>query len=192
MKKEKDQSKPALNRGGCDVRGGKANSTLTMNQLKLSVAMELRLEGYGSIVFDKMVEVCGRRARIHVYYEDDVHVGEAVYCINNPRRVNPKEVFEVLEIIRTWLARNSIDCVVSLAFPLSLLPKVKALIGLTPKVYMVDEEGRVWIHHPWGNVRRTEISMDDPIIEEDEEYMENSDQFSAMNTQMRKQPYYVV
>ncbi|MEM1883596.1 MAG: hypothetical protein QXE14_03230, partial [Candidatus Bathyarchaeia archaeon] len=45
-------------------------SSLTLSQIKLSVALELKAEGYENVFFDEVVEFKGRRAKAHVFCED--------------------------------------------------------------------------------------------------------------------------
>ncbi|MEM1542973.1 MAG: hypothetical protein QXV82_10120 [Ignisphaera sp.] len=167
----------------------KTDYTFGINQIKLAVATELRLEGYSTIIFDKIIEGCGRKVRIHVYCEDDLGMGEAVYCVNETHGMNLEEVSDVIKLIKAGLAKDEVDCTVSLAFPLSLLRKASALIRLVPKVYMVDEDGRVWVHYPWSGTRRIEFLINNIILGES---IEGDSWSSAVNTQMRPQPYYII
>jgi hypothetical protein len=63
--------------------------------------------------------------------------------------VKPNNILDIVDLI----GRGIKDCEAALAFPLALLPKAKVLIGLTRRVYLVDDEGRVWVHHPWSGLR---------------------------------------
>lgn len=130
------------------MQSAKISFTPTLNQLKLSIAMELKSEGYSTIVFDKLIETCGRIVRAHVYCEDELGLRMAVYCINKPSQVRPNEILDVIELIKSSVE----DCDVALAFPLTLLRKAEVLIGLTGKVYMLDSDGRVWIHYHWNGM----------------------------------------
>lgn len=147
----------------------KADSTPTMNQLKLAIATELKSEGYNIVMFDKPIEACGRRTIAHVYCEDNLRLRIAVYCINRPSQVRPDEILDTIELIK-----NSVeDCDVALAFPLALLPKARVLIGLTSRVYILDDDGRVWVHYPLngmhGNVAWAPLGHIDPKLDEDSE-----------------------
>ncbi|MEM1666171.1 MAG: hypothetical protein QXW12_02340 [Nitrososphaerota archaeon] len=53
------------------------------------------------------------------------------------------KVFEVVDII----SRGGYEA--ALAFLLNLLNKATEVIGLTRRVFMVDQDGRVWVHYPW-------------------------------------------
>ncbi|MBS7659644.1 MAG: hypothetical protein QXQ94_11560, partial [Candidatus Bathyarchaeia archaeon] len=45
------------------------------------------------------------------------------------------------------------DCEVTLVFPLSLLSRASAIIGMTSRIFAVDHEGRVWVHYPFEDTR---------------------------------------
>lgn len=154
---------------------------ITMNQLKLAVAMELRYEGYNKIVFDKIIEVNNRKIQIHVYCEDELESRVAVYCVNRADRIRPNDIMDIVDLI----GRGVEDCDVAIAFPLILLPKAKILIGLTRKVYLLDNDCRVWVHYPWNVIRKeipwVHLNAADIESKEDFEVFDNQ----AARTQMR-------
>jgi hypothetical protein len=139
-----------------------------MNQLKLAIAMELRFEGYNKILFDRIVEVDGQKIQIHVYCEDPLESRVAVYCVNRADQIRPNNIMDIVDLIE----RGVDDCDVALAFPLSLLPKAKILIGLTRKVYLLDDDGRVWVHYPCNDLhKRTSCAnLSSASVEGSEDY----------------------
>jgi hypothetical protein len=169
------------NKEGINVRETKTGPRLTINQLKLSIAMELKCEGYSTVIFDKLIEACGRKIRVHVYCEDELGLRMAVYCINKSSQIKPHEIFDIVELVRNGVE----DCDVALAFPLALLPKAQVLIGLTTRVYTLDDYGRVWIHYPSNNIHRKTSWIDQDLTNpEADEGIEALNGFVA-TTQMR-------
>jgi len=155
---DKSEDCPRLmsnNKNGHDGRGGgrKLRPTLTLSQIKLAVALELRAEGFETISFDRVVEFGGRKVRVHVLCEDEDGVRLAVYCIHRANRMDPHEVFAAINAIRNGIE----DCTVALAFPLALLPRASPIIGMTSRVFMVDSKGRVWNHYPWQGSRLIDV-----------------------------------
>ncbi|MDW8024235.1 MAG: hypothetical protein RMJ15_11000 [Nitrososphaerota archaeon] len=147
-------AKPAKLTIFSNARSDNAGLFPTMNQLKLCIAMELKSEGFSTVVFDKLLEVYDRRIKVHVYGEDELGLRIAVYCVNRPCHVKPNEILDIVNLIRSGIE----DCDVALAFPLVMLDRAKVLIGLTSKVYMIDDDGKVWVHHLWN------IMHEDPIL----------------------------
>jgi hypothetical protein len=122
------------------VKNNKNN--ISISQLKLAVALELKAEGYDTIIFDRVISAHGRKMKVHVYCEDEVGTRIAVLCLNKSEDLKPGEVFETVEFIESHIE----DCRVALALPIALLPRACEIIGLTGRVYLVDFEGRVWVH----------------------------------------------
>lgn len=143
MKRDNKKPKPTSFNGYPNkVKSGRsARRTLTLNHIKLAVAMELRADGYGTIVFNRVLGTYDRRIRVHVYCEDELAQRLAVYSVNKPCQVKPNDVLDVISAIGKGIR----DCDVAIAFPTSLLPKAEALIGMTNNVFMVDDSGRVWV-----------------------------------------------
>jgi len=159
-------------------------SSLTLSQIKLSVALELKAEGYENVFFDEVVEFKGRRAKAHVFCEDEDGFCLAVYCINRADLIRVDKVFEVVDII----SRGGYEA--ALAFPLNLLNKATEVIGLTRRVFMVDQDGRVWVHYPWQGSRLIEVfkETEETLLEKDE-YMPT---IKGQSTQMRNpDPFYI-
>jgi len=120
----------------------KNGNNISISQLKLAVALELSVEGYDTIVFDRIISAHGRKMKVHVYCEDEIGTRVAVLCLNKSEELKPSEVFEAIEFIESHIE----DCRVALALPIALLPRAGDIIGLTGRVYLVDFEGRVWVH----------------------------------------------
>jgi len=184
MIKDPRQSK-FVNGNGSGARSHRTNPT--MSQLKLSVALELKSEGFSTIVFDKLIDVCGRRIKVHVYCEDELGLRVAVYCINSIGQVRPNEISSIVELIR----QNVDDCEVALAFPMALFPKAEVLIGLTSRVYMLDEGGRVWVHYPWSvHSRASSVQLDHENLEDDV-CAQDFEPFEGTLERTQMQPFYV-
>lgn len=153
MRKERYQTKSASCKKKCGMKRSKLQPTLTIDQIKLGVAFELKCEGYDYIVFDRIVECNGRRIRVHVYCEDEFGSRLAVYCINKVAHMDPGAVFTIINSIRESID----DCEVALAFPVNMLRRASQIIGLAAKVFAVDEDDRVWIHYPFEDTRLTKV-----------------------------------
>ncbi|MCX8153614.1 MAG: hypothetical protein N3E52_04180 [Candidatus Bathyarchaeota archaeon] len=115
----------------------------TMTQLKLSIAMELRSEGYSKVFFDKVIEAFGRKARVHVLAEDELGCSLAVICMNKPGELDLGGLSDAVEVVQRSLGE---DGEVAIAIPVGLLGKARKIFGITRKVFLVDEELRVWTH----------------------------------------------
>ncbi|MEM3640569.1 MAG: hypothetical protein QXH37_01410 [Candidatus Bathyarchaeia archaeon] len=83
----------------------KADSTPTMNQLKLAIATELKSEGYNIVMFDKPIEACGRRIIAHVYCEDNLGLRIAVAraALTDRIRLDPMKFLISLSSLKTVL-----------------------------------------------------------------------------------------
>jgi len=163
-------------------------STPTVDKLKLYIAMELKSEGFSTVVFDKLIDAHGWKVKVHVYCEDELGLCVAIYCVNSPRQVKPKEISGIVELIR----QNVEGCEVALAFPMALLPKAKVLIGLTSRVYMLDEDGRVWVHYPWSVYDKASSKHLDHENLEDDACTQDFEPFECMLERTQMRPFYVV
>jgi len=143
------KNKPRPNKSGDGV-----HANFTLNQLKLCAASEFRAEGF-DVTFDRVIELSGRRIRFHVYCEDVLGTRVAAICVNEVNDARIREVFDVIDSVR--FSGEDIEVVV--CFPISLLNRARVLIGITPRVFMVDCDGRVWVHYPWQGVRRAKITI---------------------------------
>ena len=142
---------------------------ISMAALKLAVALQLKQEGYVEVVFDKPVEACGKRVKMHVFAEDEIGTCAVVWCITKPSQIRYDRLAEIFDIVEAGLG---LDCKVAVAIPISLIGYVDRLIGLTYRVYMLDMEGKVWVHDAaWP---RTKILPPIGLVEESsEEVMES-------------------
>jgi hypothetical protein len=119
------------------------NASTSLDTLKLSVALELKLEGYTHIAFDKVIDINSTKARVHVLAEDELGLSLAVICINRPGNLDPNALLDLVSVLQRKLGE---DCEVAVAIPLTLLNKAADIYGLTPRIFLVDDRLRVWIH----------------------------------------------
>lgn len=117
--------------------------SLTMNQLKLSIALELRSEGFNKVFFDREVEAFGRKVKVHVLAEDELGGCLAVICVNRVGGLDPVSLSDAVEVVQRALGE---DADVAIAMPINLLNKAKEIFGITRKMFLVDGELRVWTH----------------------------------------------
>jgi hypothetical protein len=117
--------------------------TIPLSELKLSVALELKLEGYDHITFDKVIDINSTKAWVHVLAEDELGLSLAVICINRPGNLDPNALLDLVSAVQRKLGE---DCEVAVAIPLTLLNKAADIYGLTPRIFLVDDKLRVWIH----------------------------------------------
>ncbi|MGB9841405.1 MAG: hypothetical protein ACPLKZ_01640 [Candidatus Bathyarchaeales archaeon] len=114
---------------------------LTLDDIKLAVALDLKLNGYVHITFDRPILVHGRKEKIHIHAEDDLGISYAVICISSPAKLDPNSIIDAVSAIQ---AEIGVEGEVAVAIPISLLDKAKDLFGLTRQMFMVDGELRVW------------------------------------------------
>ncbi len=119
----------------------KTHRSLTLGDLKLAVALDLKLNGYVHITFDKPILIHGRKEKIHIHAEDDLGISYAVICISSPAKLDPNSIIDALSAIQAEIGEEG---EVALAIPISLLDKVKDLFGLTRQMFLVDYELHVW------------------------------------------------
>lgn len=120
------------------------NSRIHLSAMKLSVAIELYFEGYTKVSFDRILMYGNRKVRVHVLAEDEVGLKVAAYCVN---RINNVVSMEVSAVIDAFDRVFCDDCEVVIAIPLNLLSKAEDIIGLTGRIFAVDDDGRLWIHN---------------------------------------------
>jgi hypothetical protein len=131
---------------------GKSAASISKSALKLAVALELRSEGYSRISFDRPIESCVGKVRIHVLGEDELGLRMAVYCISREHELNPNDVLDIVTAIQQSI---SDDGDVAIAIPIDLLEKAGEIFGMTPKVFLVDYDMRVWVYtHYHGGVTK--------------------------------------
>jgi len=126
-------------------------ASISKNALKLAAALELRSEGYSRISFDRPIESCVGKVRIHVLGEDELGLRMAVYCINREHELDPNEVLDIVTAIQQSIGD---DGDVAIAIPITLLNKAEEIFGMTPKVFLVDAGMRVWVYTHLGGVTR--------------------------------------
>jgi len=126
-------------------------ASISKNALKLAAALELRSEGYSRISFDRPIESCVGKVRIHVLGEDELGLRMAVYCINREHELDPNEVLDIVTAIQQNIGD---DGDVAIAIPINLLDKAREIFGFTPRVFLIDYEMRVWVHSHAGGVTR--------------------------------------
>ena len=125
--------------------------TVSMAALKLTVALQLKQEGYVEVVFDKPVESYGRRVRVHVFAEDELGARVVVWCITKASQIKYDYLAEIFDIIKNELGS---ECIIAIAMPISLIGYVDGLIGLTYRVYILDMTGKIWVHDAvWPRTR---------------------------------------
>jgi len=111
--------------------------------LKLAVALSLKLDGYDIVEFDKLIEFGGQKIRIGIFAEDFIGCRIAVWCISRASDLKSNRMALALDLMGKALGE---DCTVAVAIPISLINYVDELIGLTYRIYRVDETGKVWLH----------------------------------------------
>jgi len=132
------------------TKGSRATTAARSSQqisegMKLAVALQLKVEGYESVVFNKVVKVGGKSVVIDVFAEDCLGSMVAVYCVN---RTDKAEEGHLNDVACTILDGLGEECLIAFAYPLRLVGLVRNAIGLANRIYMVDDEGRVWRHDP--------------------------------------------
>lgn len=115
--------------------------SLTLDDIKLAVALDLKLNGYVHIKFDKPILVHGRKEKIHIHAEDDLGISYAVICISSPAKLDPNSLIDVLSAIQAEIGEEG---EAAITIPIHLLDKAKDLFGLTRQMFLVDYELRVW------------------------------------------------
>jgi len=118
-------------------------ATIPKSAIKLAVALQLRSEGYDEIAFDKPIDTCVGRVYIHVLAEDPLELKVAVYCINKVEEINPNRLLDIVTAIQQIIGD---DGDVAIAMPINLLSKAGQIFGMTPRVFLVDYEMRVWVY----------------------------------------------
>ncbi|MGQ9691457.1 MAG: hypothetical protein ACUVQY_09405 [Thermoproteota archaeon] len=156
--------------------------TISLISIKLALAVELRLEGYTRIEFDRVVVENGLRVPVHVLAEDEIGNRLAIYCIHNPEGLRPEEVLEAVATIQRQIGQ---DGEVVIAIPISLLDVAGDIFGLAPRIFAVDNELRVWSHACVGGVttlikHSLPLSMPD---ESDEDALEPDVRTAGRNIQ---------
>ena len=113
--------------------------------MKLSVALDLCLEGYDSVMFTRCIKAGRKHVRVHVFAEDTLGSRVAVYCIHRPEQAGRNHLQDVVYTIVDGLGD---DCQIAIAIPINLMDVVNGVAEHVYRIYMVDENGRVWVHDP--------------------------------------------
>jgi len=144
MDASRDSSKASKQKYNSALTGRRnTGKSIALDALKLAVALELRLQGYTHITFNEPIRTCNGQVLVHVFGEDDLGLSIAVYCINRPEKLNPGKLMDIVEAIQRKIGP---DGDVVLALPVDLLEKVDNIYGLTPKLFIVDRNLRVWVN----------------------------------------------
>jgi hypothetical protein len=128
-----------------DGRFKDAGKHITLETMKLSVALDLCLEGYDSVMFNRCIKAGRKHVRVHVFAEDTVGSRVAVYCIRRPEQAGRNHLHDMVCTIVDGLGD---DCQIAIAIPINLMYVVNEVAEHVYRIYMVDENGRVWIHDP--------------------------------------------
>ena len=141
----------------------KLSKSMSKNVIKLTVAFAVKQDGYANIQFDKSLESCNQRIHIHVLAEDAIGLKLAVYCVNKECELNSNGLLDIVTEIQHMIGD---DGDVAIAIPINLLDKAKDIFGLTPRVFLVDYDMRVWTYFHAGGVTRllksNWLEVDDP------------------------------
>ncbi|MEM3551177.1 MAG: hypothetical protein QXN87_05475 [Candidatus Bathyarchaeia archaeon] len=155
----------------------KLSKSMSKNAIKLAVAFSVRQEGYANIQFDKSLEFGSQKMRIHVLAKDAIGLKVAVYCVNRERELNPNELMDIVTAIQHEVGD---DGDVAIAIPINLLDKAKDIFGLTPRVFLVDYDMRVWTYSHAGGV--TQMLKPDWLgADEPDAFVESEDKSELPN-----------
>jgi len=141
--KVKARSRQRVN--SADGRFKDAGKHITLETMKLSVALDLCLEGYDIVMFNRCIKTGRKHVRVHVFAEDTVGLRVAVYCIHRPEQAGRDHLQDVVYTIVDGLGD---DCQIAIAIPINLMDVVNGVAEHVYRIYMVDENGRVWVHDP--------------------------------------------
>lgn len=139
----------------------KEKTELSATTLKLAVALQLKIEGYETVVFNKDIKTGSKSVVLDVFGEDYVGSTIAVYCVTKAKKAEERHLNDVACAILDGLGE---DCLIAFAYPLKLISLVRNAIGLANRIYLIDGEGRVWCHYlgtPQYYTRPTRITMDE-------------------------------
>jgi hypothetical protein len=136
-----------------------AGSSSLMEVTKLSVALDLYLDGYDEITFNRWFGEGGEQVCVHVFAEDSGGSKVAVYCVSRAEMAKRDKLASVVHRIMECIGD---DCQIAVAIPLRLMSVVHEVKDTVYRIYMVDECGRVWIHDPSRHfsVNRSRVEME--------------------------------
>jgi hypothetical protein len=123
--------------------------------MKLAVALQLKIEGYETLVFNKIVKAGSRSVAVDVFAEDCLGSRVAVYCVF---RADEAEEGHLNDVACAILDGFGEDCLIAIAFPLRLIDLVRNAIGIANWIYLVDYYGRIWRHDPNIPYRSTSLA----------------------------------
>jgi hypothetical protein len=118
---------------------------ITLETLKLAVALELCLDGYDNVTFNKVIECGSGRVCVHVFAEDAIGSKVAVYCVG---RIEEAMGDNLANVVYTITESIGDDCQVAIAIPIDLMNIVDKIADVIYRIYLIDSAGRVWIHDP--------------------------------------------
>ncbi len=147
MKTVRKASHKYVDKGGKPIEEVSAGAEVQdfVEAMKLAVALDLCLEGYDEVTFNKRfsggdVDVC-----VHVFAEDAVGSKVAVYCVGGAELSKRDKLADVVYQIADCVGE---ECQIAIAIPLRLLNLVDEVKDVVYRIYMVDEGGRLWVHDP--------------------------------------------
>ncbi|MEM3955289.1 MAG: hypothetical protein QW424_00865 [Candidatus Bathyarchaeia archaeon] len=115
-------------------------SGISIETLRLAVTLVLRLSGYTSVEFDKIISVRERKILVPVYAEDGGKNRIAVWCITKASGHELEVLSEVSKLLRR------INCPVAVAIPIGLAGSLNRLLRVTSHIFMLDGEGCLWLY----------------------------------------------
>lgn len=113
--------------------------------MKLAIGLQLRVDGYETVVFNKDVKAGSKSVVVDVFAEDCLGNMIAVYCVTRADKAEEKHLNDVACAILDGLGE---ECLIAFAYPLRFIKLVKNAIGLANRIYLVDNYGRIWCHDP--------------------------------------------
>lgn len=127
------------------------------DSMRLGIALQLKLEGYETVAFNRVVE--GERGRfiVDVFAEDCFGNQVAVFCVLTANEANEGRLNDLAITVVDALGD---DCFIAIAFHLRLINFVKNAIGIANWIYLVDHHGRVWRHDPNMPYRSAELAWE--------------------------------
>ena len=141
-KETKDWKKLNVESGAEPLKRSK-KGRITLETLKLATALELWLDGYDNIAFNKMIGRGNKRVCIHVYAEDTMGSKVAICCVGRSEQAKRDNLADVVYMITESIGE---DCQIAITIPINLMDMVDEIADVVYRIYMIDSAGRVWIH----------------------------------------------
>jgi len=123
----------------------KPDRRIMLETMKLAVALELCLDGYDNVTFNKVIECGSERVCVHVLAEDTLGSKVAVYCVGRIEQAMRDNLANVVYTIAESIGE---DCQIAIAIPIDLMNIVDEIADVVYRIYLIDSAGRVWIHDP--------------------------------------------